>query len=442
MNKHTARGVLLFLLSTVFAQTMTAAPRSAYAQEAADYMPGQLQQLVAPVALYPDDLLGEILMASSYPYEVAMAAQWRNDNPGLSGDYLTNAVEQQPWDPSVKSLTEFPQVLQMMNSNMDWTEKLGEAFLDDQPDLMASVQQLRRQAVTSGALASSQQMSVVDQGGYITVNPTDASQVYVPYYNPATVFSPWQYPDDAPYAFAQPQGVAYVSGGYFAYYPGIVVVDALWGWDRWNWREHHIQFDPNRWSRLDNGQPPPPHNEWQFAPQHRHDVPFKKVAVRNRLENAPPVTSSPYRGYQENAPVVNREAGRVPPPAQQQAMRPEPRQPEAVQPAVRQPDARPPEMHQPEARQPEQARPQPQRAAAVAARPAAVAARPAPPVFESFDHGSAAKTESVRGNASAQHAAPPAPQHAAPPAPERAAPPPPSSPPARSNPPNESPRDR
>jgi hypothetical protein len=428
LNKHMPRGVLLFLLSTVFAQTMTAAPRNAYAQEATDYMPGQLQQLVAPIALYPDNLLGEILMASSYPYEVAMAAQWRNDNPGLSGDYLTNAVEQMPWDPSVKSLTEFPQVLQMMNSNMDWTEKLGEAFLDDQPDLMASVQQLRHQAIASRALGSSQQMTVADQGGYITINPTDPSQVYVPYYNPGTVFSPWQYPDDAPYAFSAPEGVVYAPGGYFSYYSGIVVVNALWGWDRWDWREHHINFDPRRWSSLNNGQPPPPHNEWQFSPQHRHDVPYKNVAVRHRLENAPPVIASPYRGYQENLPVVNRDAGRTPPPAQTTRMERQP-QPQ-TQPQIRQPEMRQPEMKQPEMRQPEQAKPQPQHAAPVAARSA-------PPVFESFDHGSAAKTESMRGNASAQHAPPPAPR----PAP-RAQPSSPPSPPAHNNPPDESPRDR
>lgn len=414
MNKNTTRSLLLLLLSTTVAQTtMTTA---AFAQEQAAYIPAQLQQLVAPIALYPDDLLGEILMASSYPYEVSMAAQWRDANPGISGDYLTAAVEQQPWDPSVKGLTEFPQVLQMMNRNLDWTEKLGEAFLDDQPDVMAAVQQLRRAAMASGALASGQQLTVADQGGYITIEPTQAADVYVPYYNPATVYGQWQYPDYEPYTFAAPDGAVYAGGGYFSYYTPIVVVPTLWGWDRWDWREHRIHFDPHVWSNLDNGHAPPPHDNWQFAPEHRRDVPFKNVNARNHFENPPPVTANPYRGYRENVPYDNIPIVQQQHQTQQQAQRQQAQQ----QQQEREQQSRQAEQQ----RQQEFARQQQQRAE----RPA-----PIPPLFESFDRGAAARNESARGNQSAQHAAP-APQPARP-----AAPP---SPPAHNNPPNNPQKDR
>lgn len=382
MKKHFAHGTVFLLLSAVFAQTLLSAPLPAYAQAVITaYAPEQLEQLVAPIALYPDSLLGEVLMASTYPLEVAEAAQWRNANPGISGDYLTAALMQKPWDPSVKGLTEFPQVLQMMNSNLDWTEKLGEAFLGDQPDLMDAVQQLRRQAQATGALVSNQQEAVVQQDGYIAIQPADPALVYVPYYNPAVVFSPWPYPAYLPYSFAAPNGVVYANG-FFAYSTGIVVVDALWGWDTWDWHDHRLHVDDRHWRNLDNGQPPAQHNEWGFQPEHRHNVPYKDVDVRTHFENAPPQTLRPYRGFEEDTTngfaQRSREVQERPPitpvDTTHRIITPgEPGQPEMRQPEMRQPEARAPEMPRPVA----------------------------PPMFESFAPRQQVQAEQARGSLSA-----------------------------------------
>jgi len=431
VGKYLVRGTALFLLSAVFTQALLSSSRDAYAQDMPDYTPAQLQQLVAPVALYPDPLLGEVLMASTYPLEVSAAAQWRYANPGISGDYLTAAMQQEPWDPSVKGLTEFPDVLQMMNNNLDWTEKLGEAFLADQPDVMDAVQQLRHQAQMSGALVSGQQETVSDQDGDITIEPTDPAQVYVPYYNPVTVFSPWPYPAYEPYAFAAPNGVAYVNNGSFGYFTGVVIVETLWGWDRWDWHRHRIDLDDRRWRDLDNGQPPPARNEWRFEPEHRHDIPYKNQTVRTRFESASPATLRPYRGYEERAPVPEREAGKFTPPEAKriETRRPETRQPEVRQPEVRQPEVRQPEVRQPEARQHEMRQPETRQPEVRQPEPAAPKA--APPLFESFAPRPQVNMEEKRGSSS-QHA-PPEARHAPPAAREPQ--------PARNNSPDEAHKD-
>ena len=387
MNKHLLRKVTLLLLSMAFVPAMVSVPRTAYAQIISTYVPEQLQQLVAPIALYPDALLGEVLMASTYPLEVTEAAQWRNINPGVSGNYLTAALVQQPWDPSVKGLTIFPQVLQMMSNNLDWTENLGEAFLADQQGTMDAIQQLRRQAQASGALVSGRQLAVSLQNGEVLIQPTDPAQVYVPYYNPAAVFSPWPYPDYTPYAFAAPSGVIYASGGFFGYATGIFVVDALWGWDNWNWHDHRIDLDDHRWRNLDNGRAPERSGAWRFDPDHRHNVPYKDVTVRMHFVNAPVNTPHSYRGYNEDTDVSanvtnNRQEARPDSRLTDQQKNAEvhpqaPRQPAEIQHRIISEEQRRPEVRAPEPR------------------------HAAPPMFESFAPGHQVKAEAERGNTSA-----------------------------------------
>src|ERR1700742_2336793 len=123
---------------------------------------GQIEQLVAPIALYPDPLLTQVLMASTYPLEVVEAARWSHDNAGVQGNALQDAMQAQPWDPSVKALTAVPQTLQMMNDKLDWTEQLGDAFLAQQPDVMNAVQKLRAEAQAAGNLQSTPQQSVTN----------------------------------------------------------------------------------------------------------------------------------------------------------------------------------------------------------------------------------------------------------------------------------------
>ncbi len=309
MSKHSLRGAGFFLLLlAVFAQAMLM-PRPAYAQYAQTDPSAaqQFQQLVAPIALYPDPLLGEVLMASAYPLEVVMAARWRDANPGISGDYLTDALMQQHWDPSVKALTAFPQVLRMMNDNLDWTEKLGEAFLADQQGVLTAVQQLRQQAQASGALYSNQQQAVsLQSNGAITIEPASPQSVYVPYYDPAAVFSPWPYPAYMPYSFAAPPGVVYTGAGFFSYFPAIIIVSAFQDFDHFDWREHRIDLDDRRWSELNNNRPPVNDGQWSFDRDHRHGVPFKNPAVRANLESTPPAVQRSFRGFENdrNAPAA------------------------------------------------------------------------------------------------------------------------------------------
>ncbi len=161
--------------------------------------------MLAPIALYPDSLLAQIFMASTYPLEVVQADRWAKQNKNLTGDALTAALEKQPWDPSVKSLINFPQVLAMMSEKLDWTQKLGDAFLAQEKDVMASVQTLRKKAYDAGNLKTTKEQKVVVEQETIVIESASPQVVYVPTYNPTVVYGTWAYPAYPP---------AY-------YYPGI-----------------------------------------------------------------------------------------------------------------------------------------------------------------------------------------------------------------------------
>ena len=159
----------------------------------------QIDQMMAPIALYPDSLLSQVLMASTYPADVAEAAKWSKANPQQSGDAAVRAVENQPWDPSVKSLAAFPQVLQAMGDKPDWVQNLGDAFLASSKDVLDSAQRLRARARDSGNLKSTEQQTVTVQQEAITIEPASPETVYVPLYNPAVVYGTWPYPAYPPY---------------------------------------------------------------------------------------------------------------------------------------------------------------------------------------------------------------------------------------------------
>jgi hypothetical protein len=150
----------------------------------------QIEQMVAPVALYPDSVLAQVLMAATYPLEVAQAAQWRRSRPKLEGEALDDALRYQPWDGSVKTLVLFPEVLELMAGDLAWTQDLGDAFLGQEGDVMAAVQELRRRAEEAGNLASNDQQIVRRTGSTIVVEPADPTVVYVPSYNPTVVYGP------------------------------------------------------------------------------------------------------------------------------------------------------------------------------------------------------------------------------------------------------------
>jgi len=198
--------------------------------------PQQLDTLVAPVALYPDRLLSQILVATTYPLEIAEAAQWLQRYPNLQGPQLVDAARQQNWDPSIQALVIFPDVLTRLASDIRWTTDIGNAFLAQQADVMSAVQRMRAQAQASGKLRSNGQQTVTtemqgDQSA-IDIQPANPEEVYVPYYNPQYIwgppaygyYPPWDYLDIG-YGFGYGFGPGIYIGGFFG---GL-------GWGGWGW---------------------------------------------------------------------------------------------------------------------------------------------------------------------------------------------------------------
>jgi hypothetical protein len=209
----------------------------------------QIESLVAPIALYPDSLLVQVLMAATYPLEVVQAARWAKANPNLKGDQLDAALQKQNWDPSVKSLMNFPQVLAMMSEKLDWTQQLGDTMLAQQKEVMGAVQALRARAQSAGTLQNTEQQKVVVQEKTIVIESAKPDVVYVPTYNPVVVYGAWPYP-------AYPPPPVYYPG----YYPGAVVgaaavgfatgvaMTAAWGyaWGNCNWHGGEVNINHNQ----------------------------------------------------------------------------------------------------------------------------------------------------------------------------------------------------
>jgi hypothetical protein len=192
------------------------APAAAAAPGAKTFSQQELDQLLAPIALYPDALLAQVLMASTYPLEVVEADRWVKANPKLKEKALEDALQKQRWDPSVKSLAVFPQVLTMMSEKLDWTQKLGDAFLAQQKDVLATAQTLRNKAVKQGTLKDSKEQKVTTETTGTTtvvkIEPTNPEVVYVPTYNPTVVYGSWPYPAYPPYYYYPP---GYTAGAAF-----------------------------------------------------------------------------------------------------------------------------------------------------------------------------------------------------------------------------------
>lgn len=248
-------GILVFVLSSalllaICPQTLFSAEDAQPPQAAphAQQTPDQLQQLVAPIALYPDSLVAQIMAASTFPEQVVEADRWLQAHPDLKGDALGQAVDPQPWDPSVKALTAFPSVLGNMDKNLAWTSSLGDAFYNQQQDVMDAIQVMRRRAQAAGNLRSTAQQTVDEQDSTITVEPTSTEVIYVPAYDPWLVYGdplvgwPGWYPYPGIW-FAGPYisfGVGFDIGFVGAY---------GWGWGRWgfDWRNRYPLYNRGRY---------------------------------------------------------------------------------------------------------------------------------------------------------------------------------------------------
>jgi hypothetical protein len=269
-----------FINLAVLAQNAVA-PQNAPALQAE-----QLDQLLAPIALYPDPLIAQILMAATYPLEVVEASRWLDvpANAGLKGNQLTTTLQQQSWDPSVKSLVPFPLIMQMMSDKLDWTQDLGNAFLAQQADVMNSVQRLRHQAQKAGHLASTPQQVVSSQDQSIVVEPANPETVYVPEYDPNIVYGDWPYPDYPPFFF--PLWPGYVLAGGFAFGFGFPILAPFWGWDGFDWGNRYIHIDAGRYNGISRGQSLARGGIWQHDPAHRQGVPYRNAAVRSQYNAA------------------------------------------------------------------------------------------------------------------------------------------------------------
>src|SRR5467141_3266918 len=222
--------------------------QAAQGQQYAQQTPEQLQQLVAPIALYPDSLVAQILAASTFPEQVVEADRWVQAHSDLKGEDLGKAVDQQPWDPSVKALAAFPSVLGNMDKNLSWTSSLGDAYYNQEQDVMDAVQVMRQRAQEAGKLKNTEQQTVTSQDSTIIIEPASPDVVYVPEYDPWLVYGDrieawpgwYEYPGIWYDGLYPSYGVGFGIGFYGGY---------GWGWRHWgsDWRHRSITYDHDRY---------------------------------------------------------------------------------------------------------------------------------------------------------------------------------------------------
>ncbi len=303
MNGNTQ--MKLWVRTLVFALALNMAlPPSIFGQQADQpvFKQEELEQILAPIALYPDALLSQIFMASTYPLEIVQAARWTKEHKDVKEGDLTALLEKEPWDPSVKSLVNFPDILFMMNEKLDWTQKLGDAFLAQQSDVMVTVQVLRKKAQESGNLKTTSGQKVIVEKETIIIQSASPQVVYVPTYDPLVVYGTWPYPAYPPYYYYPP---GYVAGAAFVGF----AIGAAWGyaWGNCNWRGGNVDIDINRNTNInvniDRGKYATQYQSnrgtWQHNPEHRKGVSYRD-----------PGTSQRYNRTSTNDAVKARETNR------------------------------------------------------------------------------------------------------------------------------------
>ena len=269
----------------------------------------ELDQMLAPIALYPDALLSQILMAATYPLEVVQAARWSRAHPEFTGDQAVKAVEQRDWDPSVISLTAFPQILVMMDEKLDWTERLGDAFLSQESQVMDTIQNLRQRAMAAGNLQSNDQIRVEQHGQTIVIIQAVPQIVYVPYYNPIIVYGPWWWDAYPPIYWDPWPGYYYRPGFSVSFFWGIgIPVSAGFFYGDCDWHHRRVNivnvnnyyYNTYYTSRYSSSQtrssPTSPATTfkrgssvpiaWQHDPEHRRGVPYREPSLQQKFERS------------------------------------------------------------------------------------------------------------------------------------------------------------
>lgn len=317
------KGMRQFMKAVAVGLTLLLAlPAGPYAQEpqAKQLSQAELEQILAPIALYPDDVLAQILIASTYPLEIIQADRWAKQNMGLKGDALTAALEKQPWDPSVKSLINFPDVLGAMSDKIDLTQKVGDAFLAQQQDVMKAVQSLRTKAQAAGNLKTSKEQKVIVEKETIVIQQADPQVVYVPTYNPTVVYGTWPYPSYPP-AYYYPPGY-YAGAAAFSFAAG-VAVGAAWGyaWGNCNWHggggdiNYNINRNTNINTNINRGKYATQYQggrgNWQHNPAHCGGVAYRDRATASKYNRGGSAGAARSReSYRGRADAVQRDLGR------------------------------------------------------------------------------------------------------------------------------------
>jgi len=275
----------LFVFCLSFPPRQAQAQDSDYEEPSEEYSREELAQMLAPIALYPDALLSQVLMASTYPIEVVEADRWVAKNPGLKGDDLDEALLDKDWDPSVKGICHFPSILELMSERITETTHLGNAFLDQEAEVMDMVQELRAKAYAQNNLTTDARQKVIVKNETIIIEPADPNAIYVSYYDPSYIYGPWWYPAYPPYYWGPP-GIS--AGVGISYWPGFYFGFAFGTWSYFDWHSHYIHINVDRrprYVRHDRWMSNP--GRWHHAPGHRRGVAYRNKSTAIKY-GAPP----------------------------------------------------------------------------------------------------------------------------------------------------------
>jgi hypothetical protein len=292
------------------------APQESQKDEPPLLRPEELDQLMASIALYPDDLVAQVLSASTYPVEVVQAARFAKEKSNVKGEQLMAAAKDKDWDPSVKAMLQFPEVLTMMDEKLEWTTKVGDAFLSQQRDVMDSIQRLRGKAKEAGNLKTTKEQNVIveKETQTIVIQPANPQVVYVPTYNPTVVYGTWPYPAYPPYPVYPPGYVATAS--FFSFAAGVAVGAAWSGWGGWhsNWHGGDVDIDVNRHNDFTRNNYTNANRyqlsqnrtsqSWQHNPEHRKGAQYRNQTTAQKFGQSRAGArdvSSGYRGYEGGA---------------------------------------------------------------------------------------------------------------------------------------------
>jgi hypothetical protein len=293
--------ILLTRVWAVLLVVLMAIPPGVIAQQPASssvLKPEELDQVLAAIALYPDPLISQILMASTYPLEVVQADRWAKQNTSLKGDAVVAALEKQDWDPSVKSLVAFPQVLTMMSEKLDWTQKLGDAFLADQKKVLDTIQSLRAKAQAAGNLKTTKEQTVIVEEKIIKIEPANPQVIYVPTYNPTVVYGAWPYPAYPPYYYYPP---GYVASSMMWFGAGMALGAAFsgawgYGWGNCDYHGGSVKIDNSRnfnfsGNNIDRGKyanqlPAGGKGDFRHNPEHRKGVSYRDQGTAQKFNRA------------------------------------------------------------------------------------------------------------------------------------------------------------